>query len=423
MLHGERAPRSFAAQQLKPESMVNNALTTWPIICRCSNDSFLKSWAMNFSDLQQQDPDVLMDSPGDDEAMLPRLLSTIADLFASQLHHSPDEIQQFEAAVEGLLPHTSEDMRIKAAERLADYPYLSPRVLEAFLGLGGRVAAPFLARSVCLTRAQIAEIAREGEPDAACQIAKRIDLDATLVGLLCTRMEIEVLRLLAHNLMAPIEKSDFEGLARQARFDQPLAKSLCRRARDPQWVTPLFLSASSLQRDAIILAARRASLGEPMPAPLTDDELALAHELLKAASDRNLDEASWLVAKVAGCTTTLARDIIADAGGEPLALVLAILRVDPLSAGQILTKLDAPPLRSPDRLQKLVDLVCDTPRSSAERILKEIVGLAAPRHRGLHLPVNDPTAAQTPSRPVQMGVQTETPESDAEEPKRLFVRH
>ena len=115
MLHGERAPRSFAAQQLKPESMVNNALTTWPIICRCSNDSFLKSWAMNFSDLQQQDPDVLMDSPGDDEAMLPRLLSTIADLFASQLHHSPDEIQQFEAAVEGLLPHTSEDMRIKAA--------------------------------------------------------------------------------------------------------------------------------------------------------------------------------------------------------------------------------------------------------------------------------------------------------------------
>jgi len=118
----------------------------------------------------------------------------------------------------------------------------------------------------------------------------------------------------------------------------------------------------------------------------------------------------------------LARDIIADAGGEPLALVLAILRVDPLSAAQILTKLDAPPLRAPDRVQKLVDLVCDTPRSSAERILREIVGLAAPRHRGLHLPVNDPTAAQTPSRPAQMGVQTEAPESDAEDPKRLFVR-
>ena len=378
---------------------------------------------MIFSDLQQQDPDVLMDAPGGDEAMLQRLLGSIVDLFASHLHHNPDEIQQFEAAVEGLLPHTSEDIRIRAAERLADYPYLSPRTLDAFLAMGGMVAAPFLARSVGLTRAQIAEIAREGEPEAACQIARRIDLDATLVGLLCARMEIEVLRILAHNLMAPIEKSDFEGLARQARFDQTLAKSLCRRARDPQWVMPLFLTASPLQRDSIILAARRASLGEPMPEPLTDDELALAHELLKAASDRNLDEASWLVAKTAGCTTTLARDIIADAGGEPLALVLAILRVDPLSAAQILTKLDAPPLRSADRVQKLVDLACDTPRSSAERVLREIVGLATPRNRALHLAVNDPTAAQTPSRPAQMGVQTATPEADAEETKRLFVRH
>jgi hypothetical protein len=129
------------------------------------------------------------------------------------------------------------------------------------------------------------------------------------------------------------------------------------------------------------------------------------------------------VAKAAGCTTTLARDIIADAGGEPLALVLAILRVDPLSAAQILTKLDAPPLRSPDRIQKLVDLVCDTPRSSAERILREIVGLATPRLRAVHLPINDPTAAQTPSRPAQMGAPTEAPEMDAEETKRLFVRH
>jgi len=377
---------------------------------------------MNFSDLKQQDLDVDMDAPPEGEAMLPRLLSTLTDLYASLLHHSVDEIHQFEAAVDGLLPHTSEDMRIKVAERLAEYPYLTPRMLNAFLAVGDKVAAPFLARSVCLTRAQIAEIARDGDAASASQVAKRIDLDSTLVGLLCARQEIEVLRGLATNLMAPIERHDFEGLARQARFDPGLAKSLCRRARDPIWVSPLFMAASPLQRDAIMMAARRASLGEPAPEPLSDIELTIANELLQAAERRDLDEASWLVARSVGCTTPLARDIIADAGGEPFALVLAFLRADPLCATQILTNLDAPPLRSPARVQKLVDIVCDTPRSSADRILKEIAGLSAQRIRSIYAPLSDPTAAQTPSRPAQMGVEAEAPDVAAGEAKRLFVR-
>lgn len=377
---------------------------------------------MDFNELEQQELDVKVDSFPEDEAMLPHLLSTLTDLFVSHVHHSLDETQQFEAAVDGLLPHTSEDARIKVSERLADYPYLTPHILEAFLALGGKVAAPFLARSVCLTRAQIAEVARDGDVLAACQIAKRIDLDATLVGLLCGRQEIEILRILSHNLMAPIERSDFEGLARQARFDQALAKSLCRRARDAIWVSPLFLTASPLQRESIILAARRASLGEPSPEPLTEVEQTIAIELVQAAEQRNLDEASWLVARTVGCTTTQARDIIADAGGEALALVLAFLKTDPIAAAHILTRLDAPPLRSPDRLQKLVDIVCDTPRSSADRILREITGLSGQRSRAVHVPVNDPTAAQTPSRPAQMGAEIDAQDLAAGDPKRLFVR-
>jgi uncharacterized protein (DUF2336 family) len=377
---------------------------------------------MNFNDLAPHDMDTAMDPLPEDDAMLPRLLSTLTDLFTSHLHHTADEIQQFEAAVEGLLPHTDEAMRLKAAERLADYPSVTQRILAAFLALGGKVAAPFLARSVCLNRAQIAEVARDGDVASACQIARRIDLDATLVGLLCGRQEIEILRVLTQNLMAPIERADFEELARQARFDHALAKSLCRRTREPIWVTPLFMTASPLQREAIILAARRASLGEPSPEPLSDDEGAIAADLLQAAEQCNLDEASWQVARAIGCTTTLARDIIADAGGEAFALVLAFLRSDPLSATQILTRLDAPPLRPPQHIQRLVDIVCDTPRSSASRILREIAGIGSQRNSAVHVPVNDPTAARSPSRPAQMGAETEAPDLGAGEAKRLFVR-
>ena len=70
------------------------------------------SWAMNFSDLSQQDPDVETDALPEDEAMLPRLLSTLADLYTTQPHHSTEKVHQFEAAVDGLLPHTSEDMQL-----------------------------------------------------------------------------------------------------------------------------------------------------------------------------------------------------------------------------------------------------------------------------------------------------------------------
>jgi uncharacterized protein (DUF2336 family) len=377
---------------------------------------------MHQSDLSQHEPE-LQASPAEADAdPRPRLLMTLADLFTSQTHHSPDEIRQFEAAVQGLLPHAYDDVRLKAADRLADYPHTPQGVLRAFLALGGDAAAPFLKRSVCMQRSLVAEIVREGDAEAAVCIAHRVDLDPTLVGMLCARPEIEVLRALARNPMAPLDRVDFEGLVRQARFDRPLARSLCMRARDPMLIAPLFLLATPLQRDAIILAARRAHLGAPLSTPLTDAELTIADDLIDAAEARNLDDAAWLVARAVGCTTAISRDIIADASGEPLALVLALLRIEPVTANRILNMFDAPPLRSPDRIKALTNIIFDTPRGCADRLLKEMVGLSVQRGRPALTPVNDPSAAQTPSRPAQMGEVAASTQSTAPERKLLLVR-
>jgi len=377
---------------------------------------------MSLSALAQQEPDFHGPVAPQEEDLRHRLLGTLTNLFVSQTQHSLDEILQFEAAVEGLLPQSKDDVRLAAAETLADYAWCPPGVMNAFLAFGGETAAPFLRRSVCLSAETVAEVARKGDAAEACCIANRVDLDATQVALLCARQEIEVLRILGRNAMAPLDPVNFESLVRQARFDRPLARSLCMRSRDPLLIAPLFMFANTSQREAIILATRRASLGGPLSEPLTDVELIIADELIEAAETRNLDEASWLVARAVGCTTTLARDIIADASGEPLALVLAMLRIVPLAANRILDMFDAPPLRSPERVKALSNIIFDTPRSCADKLLKLIVGVNAERVTPMHVPVNDQTAAQFPSRPAEMGAVIAALESIPPERKLLLMR-
>ncbi len=376
---------------------------------------------MTSSSLQHVEPDAqIAGAPVDPR---PQLLNTLTMLFVGQIQHSVEEVRQFEAAVEGLLPHSREDVRLSAAEKLADYAHTPRGALNAFLAQGGVVAAPFIKRSVCMPQDLLEQMARDCDVSVACCIASRIDLAPTLMGLLCARQEIEVLRTLARNMMAPLDQEHFAELVRSARSDRPLARSLSMRTRDPLKIAPLFMYANTAQRDAIILAERRASLGEAPADLVSESELNIAEELIDAAEARNLDEASRLIARAIGCTTVIAREIIADASGEPLALVMAQLRIDPETGMRVLCMFDAPPLRSPERIKALYNILRDTPRGCADRLLKEMTGVTSnPRHRPVHAPVHDPAAAQTPSRPSQMGAATQSAASPAPERKLFLMR-
>lgn len=378
---------------------------------------------MTSSSLQTIDTDVQIASVAVEADARPQLLTTLTELFVGQIQHSVDEIRQFEAAVEGLLPHSREDVRLSAAEKLADYAHTPRAVLNSFLALGGAVAAPFIQRSVCMPQDMLENLAKEGDTTVACNIAGRIDLARTLIGLLCAREEIEVLRALARNMMAPLDQDDFEYLVRKARSDRPLARTLSMRARDPLMIAPIFLYANAAQREAIILAERRASLGEPVAEPISELELNIAEELIDAAEARDLDGASQLIARATGCTPLLGREIIADASGEPLALVMTQLRIDPETGIRVLCMFDAPPLRTPDRIKALYNILRDTPRGCAERLMKEIAGVAPQlRRSAIHATVTDADAAQTPSRPAQMGSITKSTESPAPARKFSFIR-
>jgi hypothetical protein len=102
---------------------------------------------MSLSAIAQQEPDFHGPMAPQEEDLRHRLLGTLTNLFVSQTQHSLDEILQFEAAIEGLLPQSKDDVRLAAAQTLADYAWCPPGVMNAFLASGGETAAPFLRRS------------------------------------------------------------------------------------------------------------------------------------------------------------------------------------------------------------------------------------------------------------------------------------
>ena len=100
------------------------------------------------------------------------------------------------------------------ARRLTPYPAAADAVavVEA---LGGEAALVALAEAVTLPRERLIA-AVEGEPAQARAVARRADLDATLVARLVEREEIEVVLALARNGRAPIDASRFAAMARVA---------------------------------------------------------------------------------------------------------------------------------------------------------------------------------------------------------------
>ena len=350
-------------------------------------------------------------------SLRPVLLRVLTDLFVSRSHHTPDELRQFEAIAEGLIPQCDDAVLATVADRLAGYPLAPAHVLELLVSFGGPGAAPILEKSSRLPRERLSEIAESGAAVLAASIAARMDLDPVLVRKLAGRREIEVSRALARNPSAQLDHANFERLVRRAKSDRPLAKALCARARDPIAISPLFLYASQMQREAILLAARRADLGLERPhAGPAHAQVRLA-ELLRAAPGNR----EFFIERLAlslGCSDQIARDIVNDPFGEPMALVLAMLQAGPEAADTILTALSHLPMRA-ERRKTLLQLVSDVPSATAERIVRTMTGPSADTMRRSHQPVTDSAASPVPSRPAQTSEPVPAP---APARKVIFLR-
>jgi hypothetical protein len=188
---------------------------------------------------------------------------------------------------------------------------------------------------------------------------------------------------LAANREAPLDAHAISFLLQRGRSDRELGLVLLARADLKIDKTALFILADSEQRTAMLAAARRAN-DRPSPgnrpAPQRDLD-ALAD--LAAAQKWGLFAIEF--AMRLGCDPRGVQEIIRDKSGEPLAVALAALGMQPADAARIFLSSEPDISHSVNRIRMLTRITSDLSVSAARRLLSAMLGQSlareTPRHR------------------------------------------
>jgi hypothetical protein len=307
------------------------------------------------------------------------------------------------AAAIAALGEVDDATRSAFARRLAPYPAAAD-ALAAVEAMGGEAALVALAEAVALPRERLA-FAVDGDPAQARAVARRADLDATLVARLVEREEIEVALALARNRRAPLDASRFAALARHAKVrieaagDRRLADALLERTPATIEQAALFFEADAPHRGRIVAAAQRATLGRRDPAFDGGEAARVAARLEQDAMAGEWPQFEAELAEAFGCPPAFAARVAADASGEPLAVALAALYAPNDATVRILAArdlLDGGEYRRIAALGRLKDALSP---AAARLTMAAMIGAPQPPPRRQR-PQYDATAAATPSRPA-----------------------
>ncbi len=314
----------------------------------------------------------------------PVLLRVLVDMFVRRVHHAPGDLAQFEDMIGRLLDEADAEVRASVAEKLSAHPATPRGLVDRFIAEGGAVAVPALALAAVDGDALV-HAAAWGTAAMALAVAGRPDLSAEAVASLIDRPEPEVLLAVAENAAAPVDAPAFRYLVRRARGDEALGRALLGREGHVAERAPLFLLATSEQRAAVILAARREDLGPDTPAPRVTAEDAAALTRLERAI-LSPDRDGFDSALAAGLNLRLedAWRLIDDPKGEPLALALAALGASAELAARVFI-LSGPAIgHSVMAVRSLTALVDGIPRRTASRLVAAMTHAAArvPRKAG-----------------------------------------
>ena len=307
------------------------------------------------------------------------------------------------AAAIAALGEVDEATRSAFARRLAPYSAAAD-ALVAVEAMGGEAALVALAEAVTLPRERLAAAAA-GEAAQARAVARRADLDGTLVARLVEREEIEVALALARNRRAPIDASRFAALARRAKArieaagDRRLADALLERTPATIEQAALFFEADAPHRGRIVAAAQRATLGRREPAFDGGEAARIAAQLEQDAMAGDWPHFETELTDAFGCPPAFAARVVADASGEPLAVALAALYAPNDSTVRILAARDLADGGEYRRIAALARLKDALSPAAARLTMAAMIGAPQPtptRHRSQY----DATAAATPGRPA-----------------------
>ncbi|ATQ67516.1 MULTISPECIES: DUF2336 domain-containing protein [Methylosinus] len=305
------------------------------------------------------------------------LLGAIVGRFVAHPRQSPSDLDQFEKLACGLIELLDAEAVADCAADLCAYPETPPGVFTALLEKGGRAARMVLERAPSLHAGLLRVTAEHGPAELAAAIARRETLDCRMIVVLASRGESEVLCALAANRRIHLDQAARRALAQRGRDDLRLARILLDRDDLSLDVEPLFLAADARERCAILLAATSRALSCGGPEPVSRPAPQILARIRQCARARDPDALAGALAEGLDCRKARTRAMLADPGGEALALALLTLGVDEELAIRIFLGAER---AAPDveRVRALIALMRSIPLRAAQWLVAAITGAARP---------------------------------------------
>ncbi len=306
------------------------------------------------------------------------VLRIIVEQFVTRAAHPLSDLQTFERLAGGLIDLLDAESVAPVARRLCLHPETPASIISRLFEKGGECARIAFEAAPHTPAPDVLAIAEHGPVELAESIARRPELDRGVVAALVTRGEAEVLRALAGNRRTRLDPLALRALVLAGRDDLALARILLDREDLEIDREPLFLAATRAERAAIVLNACRAALASRLldASPRLDPELAARLEACAVARDR--EGVVSVIADALDCRKSRSRAIVADAGGEALALTLKAMGLAPDAACRQLLCAGAAISHDVKRLQALEALMKSVPSRAAARIVAAMSGAARP---------------------------------------------
>ena len=285
------------------------------------------------------------DKAGKARALIVRRLTDIALLPADQL--TPQERQLVDQMLTQLVGHIEVDLRARLATRLADRADAPPEVLVALSHDIISVARPLLERSKALSDSDLVSVISNKGHDHWVAAAKREQLSASVTDALVATCDPDAVLSIARNKGALFSAEGLQKIVELSEQTPDLCEPLLARTdMTPALAHTMFWWTSSKLRLDIVnrfTADRRMlrealtdAIDEGMEAFAGDPDLmrtlslmapqkrygpSLGEELLSAARGKDLRRVVVMLGQYADIKPATAAHIVADKGGEALAVV------------------------------------------------------------------------------------------------------
>jgi uncharacterized protein (DUF2336 family) len=289
------------------------------------------------------------------------LLRAATENFVRAPRHAAADAVIYEELALQLMRATPLADRVVVARMLAAHPDAPRTLLAALAADEPAVAAPILSGAPHLGDMVLLALVANASPAHLDLVARRPGLSPAVVEALLRALPPDRLPMFLADPAIRIPPAAIADLLAVARDHPGVARALSRREEiDDAELTDLFLDLDDRGRRRVlqaleILALREFAAGRPMTRSERPDEEAVAG-LARAAITRDLDRIAADLAGLAGIDKPLARRILDDRGGEPLAIALKAIGLDGATATRVILFSGVDDMRDYFEVKRLVEL-------------------------------------------------------------------